>query len=150
MSSWPLARVVPLPGNGYGLEILTGATPAEIATVAAGLPPAAFIDHTSLDGGTTLLFRRFPRGVPDPSAPDTTHHADPDAQTVADGWTPDVTGMPDRGLTPYQVAVGTLLTATDDPAIGARIFGLIQREDPNAVIALASITRPPGCHCQPQ
>ena len=64
MSGWPLARVVALPGNGYGLEILTGATPAEIATVVAGLPPAAFVDHTSLDGGTTLLFRRFPRGVP--------------------------------------------------------------------------------------
>jgi hypothetical protein len=150
MSGWPLVRVVVLPDNGYSLEILIGATPAEIATVAAGLPPAAFVGHTSLDGGTTLLFRRFPRGVPDPSAPDTQHQTDPDGPTQADGWIPDVTGMPDRGLTPYQVAVGTLMTATNDPALGARLFGLIQREDPNAVIAFASVVRPRGCHCTPQ
>jgi hypothetical protein len=149
MSGWPLARVVALPGNGYGLEILAGASPAEIASVVAGLPPAAYIDHTSLDGGTTLLFRRFPRGVPDPAAPDTGHQADPDAATVTDGWTPDIAGIPDQGLTPYHVAVGLLLTATDDPALGARIYGLIQREDPAAVIALASVVRPRGCHCQP-
>ena len=150
MSGWPLARIVPLPGNGYGLEILIGATPAEIATVVAGLPPAAFIDHTSLDGGRRYCSAGSRAACPTPPQPDTAHQADPDAPTVADGWMSDVTGMPDRGLTPYQVAVGTLLTATNGPALGARLFGLIQREDPNAVIALASVVRPRGCHCQPQ
>jgi hypothetical protein len=142
-----LVRAVALPGSGYGLEVLAGATPVELASVASGLPPAAFVDHASLGGGVTLLFRRFPAGVPDPAAPAGRGDGGPDAVTVAPGWVPQVGGFADRGLTPYQVAIGHLMTATDDPAIGARIFGLVQREDPETLVALASVVRPRHCRC---
>jgi hypothetical protein len=147
MSDRALVQVLSLPGTGYGLNVEVGATPGEIATVAATVPPASFIGHLRLGReGVGLLFRRFPKGVPDPVA-----LADAaEALTLPgewSGWVPDVSGTPDRGLGPYQVAAGLLLTATDDPAIGARIFDLIRREDPETVVALGSVVRPRGCRC---
>ncbi|MBL7489571.1 hypothetical protein I6A60_20460 [Frankia sp. AgB1.9] len=143
----PLVRAVALPGSGYGLEVLVGATPGEIASVASGLPPAAFVSHLSVGGGVNLLFRRFPAGVPDPAAPAGGADDGPDAVTVAPGWVPQVVGFADRGLTPYQVAVGLLMTATDDPAIAARIYSLVQREEPETMVALGSVVRPRNCRC---
>jgi hypothetical protein len=143
----PLVRAVAPPGSGYGLEVLVGATPGEIANVAAGLPPAAFVSHMSLGGGVNLLFRRFPAGVPDPAAPAGGGDGGPDAVTVAPGWVPQLGGFPDRGLSPFQVAVGLLMTATDDPAVAARIYGLVQREEPETVVAFGSVVRPRHCRC---
>jgi len=151
MSDRALVRVVPLPDSGYGLDLELGATPGEIAAVAATLPPASFVGHVPMGReGVGLVFRRFPKGVPDPATlpggPD-----GPEALTLPGewpgGWVPDVSGMADRGLTPYQVAAGLLLTATDDPAAGARIFDLVRREDPATVVALGSVVRPRGCRC---
>ncbi len=85
MSDWPLVRVEVLRDSGYGLEVLPGATPAEIATVAATLPPSAFVDHLRLSDSVMLLFRRFPARVPDPSAP---VDAPTTPASAAAGWVP--------------------------------------------------------------
>jgi hypothetical protein len=144
MTDRALVRVVLLPDNGYGLDVELGATPGEIATVAATLPPASFVGHVPIGRqGVGLIFRRFPAGVPDPAAGGP--WTGPDAPTVGGGWVPATDGFPDRGLTPYQVAVGHLMAATDDPAIAARIFGLVQREAPETMVALGSVVCPRHC-----
>jgi hypothetical protein len=60
---------------------------------------------------------------------------------------PQVVGFPDRGLSEFQVAVGQLMTATDDPAVAARIYALVQREEPETMVALSRVVRPRNCRC---
>lgn len=141
-NGWPLVRALTLPERGYGLEVQAGATPAEIGTVVAGLPPASFVDHMpARQTGVVLLFRRFPDGVPDPAVPSGGSGGGQEAVTLPGGWVPDVAAVPDRGLTPYQVAAYELISAAADSAIGARVFDLVRREAPETVVALAGLLR---------
>ncbi|MBL7494047.1 hypothetical protein I6A60_38205 [Frankia sp. AgB1.9] len=148
MSDRELVRAVLLPDNGYAVDVEFGATPGEIATVVATLPPASFVSHLPVGRqGVALLFRRFPKGVPDPEAVAAGAEMVTLPGDAPGGWVPDVSGLPDRGIGPYQAAAGLLLTATDDPGACARIFDLLRREEPETVVALASVVRPRGCRC---
>jgi hypothetical protein len=59
------------------------------------------------------------------------------------GWVPQVgpAAGPDRGFTPFDLAVWELVTAARDGADGAWIMTLIRLAPPPAVVALADLVR---------
>ena len=157
--------MVPIDGGRHALTLHSGATPRDLAGVAALLPPSVLVDHFASRprGGTvvTLIFQELPSGVADSAAvpvpvcpvPDLADALTLPGDADAGGWIPEVGAAagPDPGITPYQLAVWEVITATGDGAAGARMVGLVMRMLPEEVMHLADllrVRRPARCACR--
>ncbi|WP_131831650.1 hypothetical protein [Pseudofrankia asymbiotica] len=95
-------------------------------TLANAIPPAVYLRYRVGSPSATdvvLVFRENPAGAEAPTRPPA-------------GWAPSTDGVPDRGLTPHQMAMYELIMAAPDAATGTRILDLVTRADPAGVVAL--------------
>jgi hypothetical protein len=123
------------------------------------MPASVLVDALALrpaGAGAVLMFQEFPPGVvltvesgPAPAAPggwaawEAAALADIDPLDEGGGWVPDVgpTAGPDRGMTPFDLAVADLLRAARDSAASAWIMTLVRLVPAPAVVALADLLR---------
>ncbi|WP_238438610.1 hypothetical protein [Frankia nepalensis] len=119
-----------------------------MVAVAAELPPSIYLDHHALVSedreSVTLRFRELPPGVLGNWPSGSAGGAWVDAVTAAGdaaGWLPDVDAVPDRGITPYQLAFAELIQDAADVAAGARLVAVLLRVPPETVMVLAGMLR---------
>ncbi|ONH24882.1 hypothetical protein BL253_28830 [Pseudofrankia asymbiotica] len=113
----------------YELTVRSGATARDVMTLVDAMPPAVYLRYRAGSPSATdvvLVFRENPAG---PEAP----------LRQPAGWAPSTDGIPDRGLTPHQMAMYDLITAAPDVATGTRILDLVTHAHPAAVVALGQM-----------
>jgi len=133
------------------VTVRSGAPSRELVGVVGELPASFLVDAVPIDrhgGGAVLTFRHFPAGAVCGSAPWSGPGGSAgDAVTVVPGevagWVPDLgpAAGPDRGFTPFDLAVSELLRAARDGAAGAWIMTVVRLVPPAAVVALADLVR---------
>ena len=149
--AWQIVSRSARTGGLHDVEMRAGATSRELVAVVGELPASSFLDFRRANNSGTdvvLTFRELPPGILGSSpwgGPSLPAGDLGDAVTLpgdTGGWVPDVSRVPDRGLTPYSLAAGELVGAAWDGPERARIFDLVRQADPRAVVALADLLRP--------
>jgi hypothetical protein len=138
--------VLRLDGGRYAVTLLDGATDEDFRAAAALVPPGTGLDPRATRADRTAITLIYRVAPPDDDAVAAVAGGPGPGRVGAAaraGWTPDVAATgPDPGLSPYQLAVGELLTAAPDAAAGGLIAGLIfSAGHPPAVVALADLLR---------